>query len=204
VCVLRTLVLATDADWLARRFHLPTLVAKGLRRAAFRTSSPGGALVDAPPSGLDDLWARVVAASDIRNGVVRDSAWWAWRYERSPLGPYRYVEVREAGRLQAAAVVAEREDFGGRFGYVLELLAVEPSAAHAAVATAANDIAGVVGLVTQVMGGSALDRLSRAGGLRRLPRRLEPKTTRFGIADHTGTLGSVDDWHVGWGDQDHL
>ena len=47
---------------------------------------------------------------------------------------------------------------------------------------------------------------ARWGGLRALPRRFEPKSLEFGIADNAGTrpdLASAP-WSVAWGDLDHL
>lgn len=201
---LRTLVLATDERWLARRFHVPVAVASILRRAAFRTAGTRGRALEQAPEGLDELWSRTVAGGGMGNGVIRDGRWWRWRYGESPLGPYRFIEVRNGARLDAALVLVEREDFGGRFAYVLELLAADPEAAATAIATAAAELPGVAGLATQLAPGSPLERLARRAGLRPLPRRLQPKSTALVVVDHTGRLPATTRWQVAWGDQDHL
>ncbi|MCU1380571.1 MAG: hypothetical protein JWN29_3554, partial [Acidimicrobiales bacterium] len=55
---LRTLVLAVDDAWLARRFHVPAPVGGLVRRAVFALGrGPTGDEVDGPPGGLDDLWS---------------------------------------------------------------------------------------------------------------------------------------------------
>ena len=203
---LRTLVLPIDDAWLGRRFHLPAAVAGVVRRAGFRLGSgPTGAEVDAPPEGLEQLWQRTVTSGGIRNGVDRGAAWWAWRYAASPLGPYRLFEHRRDGGLVAAAVVAVREDFGGRFGYLLELLADDAPAAQSVLRAAAARVDDLSGLATIAVGGGPLQRLATAAGMRVLPHRLEPKGAWYGVAGTVGEPVPVSaEWHIGWGDLDHL
>jgi predicted N-acetyltransferase YhbS len=203
---LRTLVLAVDDAWLGRRFHLPTAVAGLVRRAAFRPGSgPDGIEIDGPPDGIGALWERTVAAGGIRNGVDRGGAWWQWRYAASPLGPYRYFELRRGDALAAAAVVSSREDFGGRFGYLLELLADDAAAARAVLRAAAGRLVGISGLATIAVDRGPLHRIATAAGMRTLPRRLEPKGAWYGCVDTTERSAPLDgSWHIGWGDLDHL
>jgi hypothetical protein len=198
---LRTLVLATDDDWLRRRFHLPGAL---VRRAAFHLGhGDAGEVIDVGHL-VDDLWRRTVERDGIRNGVDRGSAWWRWRYGDAPLGPYRFVVVRRDDRLAGAAVVLERDDFGGRFGYLLELLADDADAARALLR--GTTTAGLSGLVTIAVDRGPLHRLATSAGMRTLPRRLEPKGAWWGFVDTAGRRTNLVDasWHVGWGDLDHL
>lgn len=203
---LRTYVLPVDAGWVARRFGVPLVAARAGRAVAFRHGRAGDAVrVTAPPGGLDALWATVAPSSP--NGIRRDGAWWQWRYAGHPDAPYRLYEVRRGGALAGAAATVEHEDFGGRFVYVLELLAVDRAAARTLVGAIVDDHAGAVaGLATTGLDPSPIALAARRGGLRPLPRRLEPKPLHFGIADNTGTRPGLaaEPWSVAWGDLDHL
>lgn len=208
VARLRTLVLSVDDAWLAERFSLPTPVARGLRAAAFRVpKTPLAAKeVTGLPEGLDQLWAQV--APTVSSGIVRDAAWWRWRYATRPDAAYRCFAVHRDGRLVGAAVTLAREAFGGRFLNVLELLTVEVEAARAltlAIAGAAGSD-GAVGAALVAVPGSTLDRLAVRTGFRRLPQRLEPKPLMFGAV--RGAADAPDptalSWSVAWGDLDHL
>ena len=205
---LRTLVLAVDESFVTDRFKVPAPVARlGLKVAFGPGAGPRGEEVGGPPDGLDALWATWAAAGRIRNGIIRDAAWWDWRYARSPMGPYRYFEVRAGADLLAAAVVLVHEDFGGRFAYLLELLAEDRDSARALLRTIIRSVSGVAGLATVAMQGTHLHRMARAAGMRTLPQRLEPKGLWFGFVDNGGRgwsrLTSAP-WAIGWGDLDHL
>lgn len=196
-----------DPVWMARRFRIPRPAAAALAGAAFRV--PAGdahAVVDAPAPELDDLWA--VAGAQVRNGVVRDAMWWRWRYVDRPERPYAFVEARRSGRLTGAAVLTVAERFGGRFGLVLEYLAVDARAAHGLTAGlgAAGAADGAVGLALAAIPDSPLGRLATGAGFRRLPRRLEPRPLRFMVVDpHGDTAGlAARTWSMAWGDLDHL
>lgn len=206
VGALRTFVLPVDDAWVAQRFHLPRIVASMMRRAAFgRVGRDDARPVDNTPDGLDELWAAVAPASP--NGIRRDAAWWRWRYDRHPDQPYARYEVRrDDGRLAGAAATVVHDDFGGRFVYLLELLTLDRDAARALVGAIVDDHPGVSGLATVGLDGSPVAVAARRGGLRPLPRRIEPKTLNFGIADNTGTRADLASapWSVAWGDLDHL
>lgn len=206
VAQLRAMVSAFDDRWLARRFHLPRPLAAAARKVAFdRGPGPTGRVVDEPPAGLDELWARV--SGPVGYGVVRDSAWWRWRYAGAPAGHgYRYVEVRDGDRLTGAAVVRSQERFGGRFAFLLELLADGDTAAGALLRAVPHVDPDAVGAVTLVVEGSVQHAMARAAGLRPLPRRLEPHPARFGTVDITGHHPDAvtGGWHLGWGDLDHV
>lgn len=204
VAQLRALVTAFDGDWLAQRFHLPRPLARAARAGAFRLGSgPVATQVIGPPEGLDELWHTV--AAPVRWGMVRDAAWWNWRYGEAPIG-YGFLEVRDRDRLLGAAVVREQERFGGRFAYVLELLAVDSSAARALLRGVRQALPHVVGAVTLVVEGSVQASIARQAGLRPLPRRLEPHPARFGTVDIDGSHpgAASGQWHLGWGDLDHV
>lgn len=195
-----------DPAWMAGRFRLPRRAA-GLAGAAFHVSAGDDhAVVEAPLPELDDLWA--VAGAHVSNGVVRDATWWRWRYVDRPERPYAFVEARRSGRLTGAAAVTVAERFGGRFGLVLEYLAVDARAARGLTAGlgAAASAQGAVGLALAAIPGSGLGRLATGAGFRRLPRRLEPRPLRFMVVDpHGDTAGlAARTWSMAWGDLDHL
>jgi hypothetical protein len=213
VARLRTLVLAVDDGWVASRFHVPRLAARAMRAAAFRTGrGPSGDEVGAPPEGLDALWAATVRSGDVRNGIIRDAAWWRWRYRDSPLSTYRWFEARRGQQLVGAAAVVVRDDFGGRFAYLLELEAIDRDAARAVVRAVTGTLRDVSGLATVAVDGGPLHRLATSAGLRTLPRRLEPKGLWFGFVDNAVAAGqppatthlTTAPWHIVWGDLDHL
>ena len=207
VARLRTLVAPFDDAWLAERFALPRPAARLVRAAAFATGSARGLAaleVAAPPPDVDALWGRV--APTVTYGVVRDQAWWRWRYSGHPDAPYRFFEVRRGGELVGAAVTLEREAFGGTFLNVLELLTVEVPAARALRAAIRRAAGAAAGAALVAVPGSPLDALAVRAGFRRLPRRLEPKPLMFGAVRNQP--GSPDpttvSWSVAWGDLDHL
>jgi predicted N-acetyltransferase YhbS len=202
---LRTLVLPVDDAWLGRRFHLPAAAGALVRGAVFGLGrGPAGDEVGELPEGIDGLWAQV-RATGVVNGVDRGEAWCRWRYAASPTGAYRYVEARRGGSLAGLAVVRERDDFGGRFAYLLELQAVDVDAARQ-VLRAVGAIEGISGVATVAVDGGPLHRLATTAGMRTLPKRLEPKGGAwYGLVDTTGGGRDVTvPWHVGWGDMDHL
>jgi hypothetical protein len=207
VARLRTLVLAVDDAWLARRFKVPTPIARVVRDAGFATGrGPVGDEVGAPPEGLDGLWAATVTGTRMRNGIIRDAAWWQWRYADSPLSAYRWFEVRRGRELAAAAAVVVREDFGGRFAYLLELQARDGDAAAALVRGVIGNVGDVSGIATVAVDRGPLHQLAKDGGLRTLPQRLEPKGLWFGFVDNDGTTAhlAAQPWAIQWGDLDHL
>jgi hypothetical protein len=207
---LATFVLATDADWLARRFHLPRPVAAVLAGVAFRAGARAPARAgsarecEGVPSGIPTLWEEAGHAT--RWGIRRDRSWWEWRYERKPAADYRFFECREGGRLRGAAVTAERQDFGGRFVMLLELMTDGPEPARELVAAVARSAGDTNGVVTVALPGSPVAMAAREGGLRRLPPRLAPKPLHFGVADNLGNQSELRSaqWSVAWGDLDHL
>lgn len=143
----------------------------------------GGQEVDAPPPHVDEVWRTM----GVRNGVDRGAAWWQWRYADSPLHRYRYV-----GSSGAAMVVLVR----GRLGFVLELIADGPKAARDVLRAAPVGL----GLVTVAVEGGALWRLARGAGMVPVPARLQPRHAFYGVV---GT-SPAREWHIGWGDMDHL
>jgi GNAT superfamily N-acetyltransferase len=144
--------------------------------------SPGEE-VEGPPAHVDDVWR----AMGVRNGVDRGAAWWDWRYARSPMEQYRYFSAPGA-----AMVVLLR----GRLGCVLELVADGPTAARDVVRAAPVGL----GLLTVAVEGGALWRLARGAGMLPVPRRAQPRQAYYGIVGTSPTR----DWHIGWGDMDHI
>ena len=205
----RVLVGAMDDGWLASRFSLPRWVAGAGRRAVFFRLPAGGSagMVEEPPDGLDELWASVSAMSPW--GVARHAGWWRWRYWSRPDRPYLFAESRRAGRLTGAACALVREDLGGRFLCLLELLAPDRAVARDLVGTllrSATGLLGIVGVAATALPGSHHYRMARAAGLRPLPRRLEPRPMHVGVVDNAGTLPGLArrPWSLAWGDLDHI
>lgn len=196
-----------DSGWLAERLRVPAPAGRLLARAAFSLGAGDqGEITKAPPDGLDALWA--LAGASVSNGVQRDAAWWRWRYVDRPERPYRFAVTRSGGRLTGVAAVTVAERFGGRFGLVLEYLAVNDTAARGLTRTlgeaAASD--GAMGLALATIPGSPLAQLATGAGFRKLPRRLEPRPLRFMVVDPMGDTAALAarDWAMAWGDLDHL
>jgi len=204
---LRTVVLAADDVWLGRRFHAPAGVAGIVRRAAFRLGrGPRADEAGGVPDGIEGLWQHTVRAGPVRNGVDRGERWWRWRYHDAPLGPYRFFAVRRADRLVGAAAVTVRDDFGGRFAYLLELMAEDGDAARSLLRGITAEIDGISGVATIAVDKGPLHRLAKDAGMRTLPARLEPKGAWYGFVDTVGSHAHLvhSSWHIGWGDLDHL
>jgi hypothetical protein len=204
---LRLWVMALDDAWLAQRFRVPSPLAAAARWAVF-DPRPGPAAGEAAqtPNGVDTLWE--TTAATIRNGVARNEMWWRWRYDARPGGAYRFFEDRRQGRLVGAAVTTIREAFGGRFAYVLELMAEDDRSARAvgrAVASAARRD-GAAGLALLALPGDRVEHWVRQAGFRRLPRRMVPRPTWYGAVRNSA--GAPDpahtSWSFRWGDLDHL
>ena len=204
----RVRVTATDPAWLAQRFRVPRIAARAAKVTVFRTSTPPGLTANAltePPADLDELWSAVEA--DHPNGIARTAAWWRWRYHEHPEETYHYLEVRDGARLVAATAARVREEFGGRFLCLLELLAVDGRAAKALVdAVAEGALGDADGVVLTCAPGSRLDRLAGQGGLRAVPKRLDPKPVFFGVVAHPHLLPdpTAVAWSTAWGDLDHI
>jgi predicted N-acetyltransferase YhbS len=205
-------VLAVDDAWLGRRVHLPAAVAGIGRRAVWRLGRGSSAeIVDGVPAGLDALWS---SSGGVTTGVVRDQAWWDWRYGGHPDRPYRFLEVRRGSggsvrSLAGAAVAITREAFGGRFVYLLELLAADDDvgAALGRAAAAHARAEGAAGVALMGLARSRVAQRAVEAGFRRLPARMDPKPTSFGAVPndgHTWAHLATLPWSVSWGDLDHL
>lgn len=196
-------VLPIDDAWVAARFRLPRPLATAARTVCFRgRRAPPGEELDAPPDGLDGLWAD--AGAVVRYGIRRDAAWWRWRYAERPERPYRFFAVRDRGRLRGASVSTDVDAFGARFSYVLEFLAVDPAAASGLAQAMVSGAGTAVGAALAGLPGTPVSRMALRAGFRRLPRRLEPHPLRFMVIDCTGTGLADRPWVMAWGDLDHL
>jgi len=196
-----------DDAWLGRRTHLPASLAGAARAALFRARVVGdlrGEEVEAPPDGLDALWART--APGVPWGVTSDAAWWRWRFAERPHARYRLFATHRGGKLVGAAALVEHAGYGGRFLIVAELLADDPAAAAATLAPALADPRGAVGLAAVALPGTRLAAMVRGAGLRRLPRRLEPRPLHFGVMRGDPDLPDLTQvpWSVSWSLLDHL
>jgi hypothetical protein len=207
----RVRVTATDARWLARRVHVPVPLGRLARATVFRAPSAArglsAAAVEGPPADLDELWAEVAPTHP--NGIARTLAWWRWRYAAHPEAAqrYQYLEVREGGRLVAATVACVREEFGGRFLCLLELLAASTGAGRALVRAIVDGALGAAdGIVLTAVPGSPLDELAGRSGLRAVPKRLDPKPVFFGVVPHPELVPdpTAVSWSTSWGDLDHI
>lgn len=201
-------VVALDDAWLGKRLHVPTLLAGGARRVGWNLGSGPAATAMAAgdvPEGLDELWAR---AGGVSTGVIRGQDWWRWRYGGHPDRPYTCLEVRRQGSLRGAAVATVRQAFGGRFLYLLELVADGRDEARA-LARGAAELGrgqGAVGVALLALPGSRLAARAAEAGFRRVPRRLDPKPTSFGAVPNDAAYAHLRSlpWSVSWGDLDHV
>lgn len=203
---LRVNVLALSDVWVAERFGVPVLASRLGRKAVFRLGRSGGAQrYPRVPEGLDGLWERQCAHAH-ESGVIRDDAWWRWRYAANPDDCYHYYQTTRQGILTGAAVTKTVEAFGGRFAYVLELLVADVDTARGLVSAIASGESGADGVAIITLAGSSMDRMALAGGFRRLPRRLEPRPQYFGAVPNSDSAPdpTVLVWSVAWGDLDHL
>lgn len=200
-----------DDAWFGGRLHLPgalgSAVAAAVRSSAFRLGrGDRGEIERLPPEGLDDLWDR--AGAHVRNGIIRNAAWWDWRYRQRPERPYAFAVTRRGGRLSGAACVTVADRFGARFGLVLEYLAVDEMASRGLTAALSEAAAaqGAVGLAMAALPGSREAQLCAAAGFRRLPRRLEPRPLRMMVFDPAGHAAELAarPWSMAWGDLDHI
>lgn len=187
----------------AAAFAGPAVAA--LRR---RSRVPAGlevAEVDDVPDDVEALWGQVRHRHPW--GVARHGDWWRWRYASHPDRPYRLVEARRRGRLVALSAVVTRDDLGGRFHCLLELLAEDEVAARALVATVADSGFGPAhGVACTAVPGSRLSELAGAAGLVRMPPRLLPRPVYFGVVPCPGVVPdpTAVSWSTSWGDLDHI
>jgi predicted N-acetyltransferase YhbS len=209
VARLQVHVLPLDDTWVAERFRVPLPLASLARRVVFRSRRERGVSTDVPatsPEDIDDLWDEV--APTVANGVDRAAAWWRWRYDAHPDAPYTFVAARDSGgRLRGAAALRVRDDLGGRFFCLLELLTADASAAAAIVGAIADGAAGEAhGAALTAAPGSDLAGTARAAGFRRLPARFEPTPIHFGVVPHPDLVPAPSSlqWSTCWGDLDHI
>ena len=202
----RVLAAPLNSDWLRQRLRVPRAAGRALVRGLRPGRGRVGSALEGPPPDLDGLWSRL--GGGYGAGVARDSRWWQWRYGARPgAGSYLFFETRRAGRLTGAAVGLCRDDLGGRFLCLLELLAEDAEAAKGLLGTAGTAAGplGAVGVATVALPGTPLYRRARQGGLWPLPRRLEPQPLHVGVVDNLATAGGPPrPWSLAWGDLDHL
>jgi len=173
-----------------------------------RVRVPAGTAIDVlddPPDDVDALWEAV--AHHHRWGVARQGDWWRWRYAAHPDRPYRIVSARRGGRLVGASAVVTRDDLGGRFHCLLELLAVDPDAARALVAAVEDGVVGEAdGVAATAVPGSRLAHLAGRAGLLRIPPRALPRPVYFGVVPHPTLVPdpAAAPWSTAWGDLDHI
>lgn len=182
--------------------HLPVLALARRVRVA-----PGLSVdvLDDPPDDVDALWSAVERHH--RWGVARHGDWWRWRYAEHPDRPYRIIAVRRGAHLVGLAAVVTRDDLGGRFHCLLELLAVDGTAAAATVATLVDGAAGPAdGVACTAVPGSRLSHLAGAAGLLRIPPRVLPRPVYFGVIPHPTIVPdpTAVEWSTSWGDLDHV
>lgn len=181
--------------------HLPALLAGAVRLVVFGAlPRPDGGEVDGPPDGLDDLDGAAEA------GIRREPAWWRWRYVQRPAGSYRWFAQRHGGRLTAAAVTAVADWWDRPFCHVMDLVAVDVSAAAGllgAVVAGHEHAAGVTLLAGRR---SRAAEWARAAGFRRLPAVVDDTSGDVGVVPHrpaTPVLAGLP-WALSWGVHDHL
>jgi hypothetical protein len=206
--LLRTHLLPLDTEFYANRSGLPRFaVAIGRRALKLRLPAIGYDVSESPSpdADVDALWKTL--APTVRNGVIRDSRWFQWRYaDRPGKGGYRYFSVRHRGRLCGVAVTTIREQEGANFLFLLELLAVDAAAARSLVHEIAARVEGVAGVILATLPGTSTSDVAKRAGLRIVPQRFEPKQLHFGVVDNLALQHDRrgERWTLGWGDLDHV
>lgn len=202
----RTYVLPLNTEWFAERLPVPPGAGRTLGSAMFRRPSGDADDVGATvPDDVGTLWEQLRPRLEF--GIVKDETWWRWRYGEHPLRPYRFVTIREQGRLTALGAAVDRNALGGRVVYVLELLAVTRADARRAVgalvSSASDDVDAVAMLA---LPGTPQARAARGAGLRPVPRRLEANPVWLAVYDIRGEQAErlSGPWAATWGDMDHL
>jgi predicted N-acetyltransferase YhbS len=199
-------VLPVDDAWLSGRLHVPFSGAVARRASTWRLRGGASAEVSSTvPRGVTDLWSD---AGGVTTGVMRDQAWWDWRYGEHPAHPYTFFSVTSSSGLEAAGVALVRSAFGATFVYLLELVARSASSAQMVMRAARSFCisSGAVGVGVMALPGSRLAFLAGASGMRRVPQRFDPKPTSFGAVPNEPSLANLQSlsWSVSWGDLDHL
>lgn len=202
-----TWLLPVDPDALGDLVALPRPVrgamvgVGGARRLRAAAAGAGMQVDELDPELMAARWRSERVAGD--NGLHRDVRWWAWRYERPGAGYDRCV-VRRNGDVAAAVVTLKRRTREGLVRYVLDAVGRDPDALRAALWNSVDgDEAVVLGIGWP---GTAGGRRLRAMGLRRLPDRLNPRPSWFGVIPNTPDAGDVATgrWDVAWCDYDHV
>jgi GNAT superfamily N-acetyltransferase len=203
---LRTYILPLRARWVSERARVPRGIAHVLLRTALRPPRTRGARIhEALPEGIADLW--LAMADRFPWGIVKDDTWWRWRYAAHPRAPYRYAELRDGSRLDALAAFLERDAYGGRIVFILDLLASSDRAARAVVAAIVADSRDRADAVAMMaLPGGVHAHLARAGGLRPVFRRREENPLWLAVYDVYGDGSDqlLGPWSPSWGDLDHL
>jgi GNAT superfamily N-acetyltransferase len=170
-------------------------------RSLRREGEGDGREIDVVPSDIDSLWERV--SPSLPFSVVKNRTWWTWRFDRHPQRPYRLFEVREDGNLTAVAATRERTSRGRAVECIVELLAVDDGAARTVVGAVAR-ATGANGLAFKAPVHAPQARWARAGGLRLVPRRLEPDAMNL-LAQFYDKPSLVNEpWSVTWADTDYI
>jgi hypothetical protein len=194
VADLRLYIRVLDPGWMSERTRLPGWVTRGSRRLLFRTTGPSDATVgDVVPEGLDRLVAD--CADDETASVDIGSDWWQWRFADHPKRPYFFIEVRRGGRLEAAAACRTRDEQGGRFVDLLDFVARSPAPAREVVDAVPAAVPDAVGILMTASPGGPYGKTAGWAGLRRIPRRLRPTRTYFGVFP---LIDDQDLSHVAW------
>jgi predicted N-acetyltransferase YhbS len=212
VANLRVRVLPMDPTWLSERFHLPRTAIRAATRLATTRRGQGRArrshevsIEYDPREAADALWERTADTQPW--SIAKHADWWRWRYLDHPDHPYRFVVARRAGELRGVAAVRRREDLGGRFHCLLELMASDRLAAAALVRAIGDGALGPAdGVAITAVPGSRSDHLAAAAGMLAPPRRLLERPIHFGVVPHPTLIPdpTAVSWSTSWGDLDHV
>ena len=127
-------------------------------------------------SQYDELWASF--SRDINTVIIRDSAYFKWRYVQRPNSDYQYIGVYRGAELCAVAVFVLREKHGGRIGYIMDVIykTDQPGAGKLAVGAAIEELnASRADVVLAWSSSAAKTRpMYRSNWFFPLPRKLQP------------------------------
>jgi GNAT superfamily N-acetyltransferase len=177
---LRLFLRLRDAEAISRMTPVPTPIARLGHPLIFgKPHKMDASVTSTIPSQLDSL-VEECRQNDLI-GVDTGSAWWKWRFAEHPLHPYQFVAVHEGDSLVAAGVCGVRTEAGEVLVDVMDIVARDRVAALSTVDGAFHAVPEASGVRMTANIGSTYATLAKWGKLRRVPRRLRPNPTYFGI-----------------------
>jgi hypothetical protein len=197
------LLLPVDPDWVAARLHVPGSVSRLIVRQRRREGDDAVEELSTSPPDIDALWEHVEPT--LSSYVIKDSTWWAWRYDGHPRRPYRHFVLRRGSKLCAVAVLRVRPGGDGQIGEVLDFFASDAESARAVVSRIRRDL-DVSALMFFAPPRSPSVRLLGSAGFRSVPRVLDRDPLVLNMRDFGDNRRELAKagWYVTYGDVDRF